>query len=44
MVVVESGIVGLAPKWVRLAPNGTNPGPLKISVTETKLSEGNDKI
>ena len=22
----EPGMVGLAPKWVRLAPNGTNPG------------------
>ena len=25
-----SGIVGLAPKWVRLAPNGTNPGLFQI--------------
>ena len=22
----RAGMVGLAPKWVRLAPNGTNPG------------------
>ena len=21
-----SGMVGLAPKWVRMSPNGTNPG------------------
>ena len=27
---VESGMVGLAPKWVRLAPNGTNPGLFQI--------------
>ena len=25
-----SGMVGLAPKWVRLAPNGTNPGLFQI--------------
>ena len=24
------GMVGLAPKWVRLAPNGTNPGLFQI--------------
>ena len=24
----KPGMVGLAPKWVRLAPNGTNPGNL----------------
>ena len=27
---VRSGMVGLAPKWVRLAPNGTNPGLFQI--------------
>ena len=26
----ETGMVGLAPKWVRLAPNGTNPGLFQI--------------
>ena len=26
----EAGMVGLAPKWVRLAPNGTNPGLFQI--------------
>ena len=25
-----SGMVALAPKWVRLAPNGTNPGLFQI--------------
>ena len=25
-----TGMVGLAPKWVRLAPNGTNPGLFQI--------------
>ena len=25
-----SGMVGLVPKWVRLAPNGTNPGLFQI--------------
>ena len=25
-----AGMVGLAPKWVRLAPNGTNPGLFQI--------------
>jgi len=27
---VRPGMVGLAPKWVRLAPNGTNPGLFQI--------------
>ena len=26
----NSGMVGLAPKWVRFAPNGTNPGLFQI--------------
>ena len=26
----NTGMVGLAPKWVRLAPNGTNPGLFQI--------------
>ena len=26
----KAGTVGLAPKWVRLAPNGTNPGLFQI--------------
>ena len=26
----SAGMVGLAPKWVRLAPNGTNPGFFQI--------------
>ena len=26
----ETGMVVLAPKWVRLAPNGTNPGNFQI--------------
>ena len=26
----EPGMVGLAPKWVRLAPNETNPGLFQI--------------
>ena len=25
-MVQQPGMVGLAPKWVRLTPNGTNPG------------------
>ena len=25
-----AGVGGLAPKWVRLAPNGTNPGLFQI--------------
>ena len=27
---LESWMVGLAQKWVRLAPNGTNPGLFQI--------------
>ena len=26
----KPGVVGLAPNWVRLAPNGTNPGLFQI--------------
>ena len=29
-VVIETGMVVLAPKWVRLAQNGTNPGLFQI--------------
>ena len=28
--ILNTGLVGLAPKWVRLAPNGTNPGLFQI--------------
>ena len=28
---VNEGMVGLAPKWVRLAPTGTNPGLFQIT-------------
>ena len=28
--IYESGMVGLAPKWVILPPNGTNPGLFQI--------------
>ena len=30
MYELTPGMVGLAPKWVRLAPNGTNPGLFQI--------------
>ena len=30
IVTCEAGMVGLIPKWVRLAPNGTNPGLFQI--------------
>ena len=32
-------MVGLASKWVRLAPNGTNLGPFKISFSIFWLAE-----
>ena len=28
--VIPAGMVGLAPNWVRLAPNGINPGLFQI--------------
>ena len=30
MVELKAGVVGFAPKWVRFAPNGTNPGLFQI--------------
>ena len=34
---VEAGMVGLAPKWVRLAPNWTSPGLFKIRFHCTEI-------
>ena len=30
---LEAGMVVLAPKWVRLAPNGTNPGAFSDQIS-----------
>ena len=35
----EPGMVGLAPKWVGLAPNGTNPGLFQIRFQYIWLDE-----
>ena len=35
---VASGVLGLAPKWLRLAPNGTNPGLFQIRFQAPDLS------
>ena len=37
----NTGMVGLAPKWVRLAPNGTNPGLFQIRFQYIWLDEPN---
>ena len=36
---LNPGMVGLPPKWVRLAPNGTNPGFFKISFSTFWLGQ-----
>ena len=37
----QSGMVGLVPKWVRLAPDGTNPGLFQIRFQYIWLIEPN---
>ena len=40
---MTAGMVGLAPKWVRLAPNGRNPGLFQIRFQYIWLIPGTDK-